>query len=375
MKVLIVFHDSNKSSGATRSMLDLMGTWRDYAGFELTAMFPSTGTALEVTENLGIKNIVFKYYNVRTEISSNCWTRKKAALKRYISIINALPLIKKLKAEHFDYIYSNTGAIYIGYDLSKILQVKHIWHIREFGALDQERMCYDGEKKFCEKLNDSKEVIAISNAIKQYLLSIGVDDSRISVIYNDVHSDILYEKDLNSNISEINILSCGGIQKNKGHLDVIKAVELLKDKYKIKLFIAGNSQMPYFSVLDDYVKAHNLGNIVTFCGFVRNMKELRNICSIAVIASSNEAFGRVTIEGMQGKMLVIGANAGGTAELIFNKKNGLLYPAGDFKELSNCIEYAVNNWHYMNEVIECGFEYAMQFNCGKAAKKIFNLLQ
>jgi glycosyltransferase involved in cell wall biosynthesis len=59
---------------------------------------------------------------------------------------------------------------------------------------------------------------------------------------------------------------------------------------------------------------------------------------VALMCSSSEAFGRVTVEAMKLGRPVIGADAAGTAELVRDGWNGLLYPAGDPAALAVCIE-------------------------------------
>lgn len=375
ISVLIVFHDSNIGSGATKSMLDLVGSWITSKEISITAMLPYEGSASKKLREMNVNTIICKYYNVRVNCNSTFYERKREQFKRVISIVSAISAIIKSKKLEYDYIYSNTGAIYVGYDLSRILKARHIWHVREFGCLDQERIQYDGEKKYCKKLNNSNRIIAISYSIKKYLISIGVQDSKISVVYNDVHSTELCERITSQEKNHFEILSCGGIQKNKGHLDVIKAVEIInKNNCCTNLLIAGNINTPYFPVLEEYVQKHELQSSVKFCGFVNDMNELREKCDIAVIASTKEAFGRVTIEAMLSKMLVIGANAGGTAELINDKENGLLFEPRDVKSLVNKITFAMGHWKDMSLVIESGYYFARQFNGDNAAKTISEFL-
>ena len=379
MKVLVVFHDSNLFSGATRSMIDLIESWLGGENpLTVAALFPFNGTASDYTRKIGVQTYIKKYYNIRIPSNSKreLLENIKAGIKNVLSNASMKSLSTQLKGERFDFIYSNTGAIYAGYYLSKELKINHIWHIREFGVLDQERKNYDGDGSFSRKMNESKKIIAISQAIEKHLLEIGVKKSLIDVVYDDV---VVKTENCIKTFDDCKksfvILSCGGIQVNKGHLDVIKAAEkLISDGYQVELKIAGNTNTPYYKILEEYVESHNLQNSVEFCGFVQNMNALRNKCDIGVVASYNEAFGRVTIEGMLSNMLMIGANAGGTPELIINGKNGFLYTAGDVHELVNCLASVIEKWPKMKGIIEAGNEFALRFNQGTAAKCIYCIL-
>lgn len=62
-----------------------------------------------------------------------------------------------------------------------------------------------------------------------------------------------------------------------------------------------------------------------------------------LMCSKREAFGRVTVEGMLAGKPVIGANSGGTLELIQDGITGLLYTSGDPKALAEKIRYLYEN--------------------------------
>ena len=50
--------------------------------------------------------------------------------------------------------------------------------------------------------------------------------------------------------------------------------------------------------------------------------------------------------------LVIGADTGGTKELIDDKKTGLLYESGNYVDLADKIIYSIHNKEKMNGVVE-----------------------
>ena len=80
---------------------------------------------------------------------------------------------------------------------------------------------------------------------------------------------------------------------------------------------------------------------------------------IVCVCSTKEGFGRVTVESMLGKCLVVGAASGATIELIQDGVNGVLYQPNnqnDFcKKLLTCIEH----FDDYTGVIENGQKYAL----------------
>lgn len=383
MNVLVVFHDSLLFSGATKSMSEIVESWLKSSDINVALLFPDEGPAYRLFKERTPNVFACKYYNSRVPVSkrNHLFELIKGFLKRKISARNVQKcfdnfIIKRFPAG-FDYIYSNTGSIYCGYDLAKAKRIKHVWHIREYGLLDQERVHYNGEHAFVKTLDSSKMVICISNDLRDYLSRLGKKIDNAIVVYNDVNTGKKVER--NRPFEKKNaytLLSCGGIQKNKGHLTVIKALEnLLKERVNVSLKIAGDTSAPYFRELNDYVLTNELSRNVEFLGFVENMDSIRQVCDIAVVASTSEAFGRVTIEAMQKGLHVIGANSGGTKELIEDGKTGRLFSSGNAIALKERIMSAINDPISTNEMIENALVFSSYFSSGRAAVTILNFLK
>jgi glycosyltransferase involved in cell wall biosynthesis len=373
-KVLIVFHDADFYSGATRSMLDLVTVWNQHNDIHVSALFPEEGTATEYLKNLNISYFTLKYYIMRKKINSSSmiFEFSKGEVKKIISLWEIY--INKKLLSGFDIIYSNTGSILMGYYISKILKKPHIWHIREFGALDQERICYKGDAYLFKCVTSASVIIAISNSVKKYLVEQGVKQQKIQVIYNDINYTAKPKVSYLEN--EITILSCGGIAPQKGHLIVIKAVQkLIKIGMKVNLIIAGNTKTEYYSFLKKYLDENGLNEYVKFVGFIKDISELHQICDISVVASTSEAFGRVTIESMLDKLLVIGADKAGTAELIIDNKTGLIFKSGDVESLCDKIIFAIEHKEKMQLIINQAYHFALNFQKARAANSIEKIIQ
>lgn len=74
-----------------------------------------------------------------------------------------------------------------------------------------------------------------------------------------------------------------------------------------------------------------------------DVDKLFECADIVFMCSQFEAFGRVTVEGMLSGALVIGADTGGTAEILQDGKTGYLYRQGDAESLCSVIQKAVQN--------------------------------
>ena len=111
----------------------------------------------------------------------------------------------------------------------------------------------------------------------------------------------------------------------------------------IELVIVGDGLPKNERCLKHLVKVKGIEANVRFTGYVSDPTPIINTADALLVCSTNEAFGRVTVEGMLAGKPVIGARSGATGELIEEGVNGLLYAPGDDKDLAEKIRYLVEN--------------------------------
>jgi glycosyltransferase involved in cell wall biosynthesis len=78
---------------------------------------------------------------------------------------------------------------------------------------------------------------------------------------------------------------------------------------------------------------------VSFVGVVSNVPEYIDKASIVVVPSHSEPFGRVVIEAMARKKLVVATMVGGIPEIIEQYHNGFLVHHNDPEELAKMLLY------------------------------------
>lgn len=98
------------------------------------------------------------------------------------------------------------------------------------------------------------------------------------------------------------------------------------------------------------------------------MLALRRLMDVGVVASTNEAFGRTTIEGMLSMMAMVGRNSGGTPEQIRNLETGLLYN-GSVLELTECLRKLYLDRTLLKKLAIAGFNESVALHTkGRCAK-------
>lgn len=381
--ILFCLHYSGLNNGAVRSLVDVVEQLVEKYDVNAFVIYPDKGgSAIEYLKNRGINVIHIPFY--RVDIPENKKERnRKQEIKYYLQrLLAPYSYIRGFifaKRNHINSIYSNTIVIDYGYVLSQILNVPHIWHIREFGKEDHQITIRGGEYHLYQNMSNSDCLIYISHAIEQKYKSKISKKTDQFVIYNDISPSFINVKKNHNNFLTKSILDAtiiGTIQEGKGQLEAIRAVELInKETIRVNLHICGDKSGEYYEKLTKYVDDHEMEAYISFDGFHEDMNAYRSKMDIGIVASKHEAFGRVTIEGMLSQLLMIGSNSDGTSELITNGVNGLLYKSGNFEDLAHKIEWVLNNREESVKITMNGFENARKtFTTGQAAKKINDLI-
>lgn len=379
--VLFVIHDSEINSGATRSLVDIIDLLVDRKCINAVALCcGNSGTVVEYFQKKGIRTYLHRFgrwsYGLNDKWYKRIFVCAKLAVKYIYDKLSLRKYTYIMNMEQIDLIYSNTSVVYIGSLLAKKFNVPHIWHIREFCKEDHGLGLCFGENFFVKRVNKADAVIFISKSVHAKYAD------RLSnaqyVFYNDISPKFISERAFQyySCKQELHAAIIGTIQKGKGQLEAIKAIEKANQNgVHIILHIAGNKKGDYYEAINNYVVTHNMCDVVLFDGFVRDTVTYRKNMDIGIVASCKEGFGRVTVEGMLNGMLMIGTNTAGTAELIEDGKNGLLYELGHVDDLVSKLIWIYHNQEKMLELAECGFVRAKsEFTQGNCATNIYELI-
>lgn len=353
MNLLAVAQFGSLVGGANKSFLDvLIRLKRDY-NYNIYVIAPSEGELSKALKEKGIEVFVFSYtpnaFQIRSDIFDG-W-RMLNALKRDIACkAAAKSAAKELRTKNikYDKIYINDSNNTFGYYLAMELGIRYVWHLRNYQA-DIKKYVFN-ERKIRQA--DFGKYIAISYAMKKHMVNCrGIREDAVTVIHNGVENhNIIIKQPWHSNIDkEIHIVHCGMLMEIKGQKDSIKAVyELRKEGYNVFLHLAGPSQIvhgkSYQDILQKLVNSLELNNYVLFEGRVQDMPSFRKKMHFELMCSKAEPFGRVTVEGMQAGLVVIGSDTGATPEIITDGVNGLLYKHGDYLDLANKIKKVCDNY-------------------------------
>jgi glycosyltransferase involved in cell wall biosynthesis len=162
----------------------------------------------------------------------------------------------------------------------------------------------------------ARHVVAISELVKRQLVSIGVAESKISVIYNGVDTAEFApgpaaRNDFGLPQNTFLALFAGDMTTPRKNLDtVIRALEAAPE---VHLVVVGALQKnPY----PERVKAMGLAERVTFLGFRRDLPAIMRSVDAFVYPSRYEPLGLVVLEALSSGLPVVTVRATGASELI-----------------------------------------------------------
>lgn len=376
MKICFFAHYSiTNSDGATLSMYNIIDEMLRRR-IEVAVVLANTRNLENKIAEGKIKFIVAPLYGMRMDLNRKTpMTQMKFFVKSICNSIHKRKIEKVLKLENIDIIHINGLDSGIGAEIAQKLKIPYVWHIRQFMEADLGKKLFR-ERSIYRLVSRASSVIAISKDVQtKFEPLLG---RKMDLIYNGVPVEKYKLEDMPRFETPITrILLAGRISIQKGQMDAIKAVELLIQRGidNVLLTLVGQGETKeYLEYVKSYVKKHGLEQRVCILEHLDDLRELRRQCDIGLTCSKKEAFGRVTVENMLAKMLVIGANTGGTMEIINDGYNGLLYEEGSPESLAERIEYVMLHKDNVQQMIEQGFACAIEdYSINRVVMQILTL--
>lgn len=196
-------------------------------------------------------------------------------------------------------------------------------------------------------------IIAISNAVRETLISAGVNSEKIVMVYNGTdidsfttspHISIFKEKYMKiSGLPSVGVV--GRLMKWKGQELFINAAAKVTNK--ASFYVIGGlfwEDTIYGEELKELSERLGLRECVHFTGNIDNISEALHALDIVVSTSTKpEPFGLTIIEAMAASKPVIAPGFGAAPEIVVDGETGLLYTPADADSLASSIDYLLKN--------------------------------
>lgn len=194
---------------------------------------------------------------------------------------------------------------------------------------------------FIRILKIADAFVAISDEIKEGLLTEGYKQNRVWQIPNFVDLSVFFQTHRNQSNSKTVIFS-GALDRRKGIEILLEALKEVSESVPdVRLIILGDGLMR------DALKAKandlGIGGIVTFKGQVENVSDYLRNAGLFVLPSYQEGLPNSLLEAMACGLPVIASKIGGVVDVVEDGKSGILFEPGDVSRLASAMIKLLND--------------------------------
>lgn len=173
---------------------------------------------------------------------------------------------------------------------------------------------------------------------------------------------------------EIKLINIGRFVDQKDQITLLKAINEIKGKIKIKLTIIGRGT--HKKMFENYIVKNQLKKIITIVGFQKNPYPLIKGAEVFILSSKYEGLPNVLLEALVLNKFVISSDCPtGPSEILSKGKGGLLFKIGDYKDLANKILYYSKNKKNCNKKLKYSRNQLYRFSYKNNLKKYFDIIK
>ncbi len=338
-RVLFVSPSGSLAGGASRSLVDLLEALVDDGRLDVVLAVPERGPMSERAERAGIPVVLvprapWLSRAFRGTSPSDLLRRARFAAR----IVRASSTLRHvIGGVGADVVVTNTVDGPAAALAARRARRPHIWWVREFGEADSRKRFLLGERaSFHIVGRTSVRVVAVSAAVADHVQRF-VDADRVVVIRPAIEVAPGPALVAPRAGEPLRLLLLGRVVPAKGHDVALDAVHLAHaDGVAVHLRVVGDADATFLDQLERRRAALGLDGVVEFAPWTSALAEI-DAAHVVLMSSSREAFGRVTAEALERGRPVIGSRSGGTADMIRDGVNGLLFTPGASRSLADAI--------------------------------------
>lgn len=196
-------------------------------------------------------------------------------------------------------------------------------------------------------------LITVSENLRQFAISLGVDASRVRTIPNGIDTDVFYPRPYAAARAHLGmpegvpaILSAGYLIERKGHHRVVRALaELRRNGSAAELWIAGEPgrEGSFERQIREEVERHQLQSATHFTGPVKPqvLAEYMSAADVFCLASTREGWPNVVHEALGCGAPVVTSDVGGARDMVPSSDYGIVVPADDQPALTAALGEAL----------------------------------
>ncbi|CCJ37026.1 glycosyl transferase group 1 [Methanoculleus bourgensis MS2] len=234
---------------------------------------------------------------------------------------------------------------------------------------------------------NSTKIFVVSNYVSQSLCdmlpkrAISEYSRKLEILPMGVNTEI-YQK--NSNAKEgtypsgrdFIVLFLGRLNEKKGAIYLIKSmIELKPLAARLRLIICGDG--PLRHDLEDFVRQHNLTELVEFKGFITNdqkneylsMADILVVPSIIMDSGETEGLPVVILEGLAAGKAIIASNVSGASDAIQDGYNGFLVEQKKPEQIAEKIMLLMNNLEIQRNIEMNALKSSLKYDWSNISRR------
>jgi glycosyltransferase involved in cell wall biosynthesis len=316
--------------------------------------------------------------------------RRESGSLKLISTLPALLSLRKRLAERAlqaDVLYANSQKAFFLAAFAKRARQPLVWHLRDILTGDHfspilRKLAVTAGNRF------ATAIIVNSKATADAFVAAGGRAEKIREVPDGVSARPFDEVNPDT-VMRLRQELCppgktmvgvfGRLAEWKGQHILLEAAVGLPDVHICVVGDALFGEQLYSKTLQERASRTDLSGRVTFLGFRRDIPALMKCMDIIAHTSTvAEPLGRVILEGMLASRPVIATRAGGAAEIVTDRKNGISVTPGSVTELFNAIKLLCDDHELSAELASAGrlhaeSAYSMEIMADRVRQVLHNL--
>lgn len=351
-KVVCFVNHAAETGGAEFALARLVAAV-DRSEWTPVVVFSEEGPAVDLLRNQSVETYVIPLEasvgKVRREsLGAFSWLElgRVWASLRYI-----LKLARFFRERAVEIVHTNSMKAHVlGGIAAKMSGIPLVWHLRDsLHPLCLPVFALNIMRFLARRLPDG--LVVVSKSVAQDALGTA-GPGRAHVVYDGVSEECFsapaFEVPKSAHENFWTVGMAGRLCEWKGqHLFLEAAADLIERGLPVRFEILGGAlfgQDAYAERLKQFVNSSGLAPHVCFMGFVSDVSSRIRSWDILVHASTApDPCPNVVIEAMAAGVPVVGADSGGVPELLDYGSCGLLFPMGDSRCLSWCLESSLKD--------------------------------
>ena len=238
----------------------------------------------------------------------------------------------------------------------------------------------------------TQNFVVVSPSTKKELAEIGVDESRISVIYNgsemppvaaqfrgdscESNENVPVQDNALKNARAPYFIWLSRVHRYKGIWTALEAFEKFSTKHpEVNLYVVGDG--PLLKKLPTWIQSHGLDGKVELTGFVSAARKYELLSSsLALLQTSyKEGWGLTVMEAAQLCKTTIASDVPGLCDSVRDGETGILFPSGDAAACASAMEKIYSDAELRASLGKNAKRYALTFSWEKSARETLELLE